>query len=157
MVQPLFDKFGVDLVLQGHNHIYERTASLKFDSVLDPNGQVYATVGTGGFSHEPFLNKSDWSLFQNNLDFGLLNLQLILDGKKIRGDFISNSGETLDSFELCSSKIYEKIISYEELKGKDLMCSDLSGIDLSEKDLSGTKLLGANLAGTNLSGVDLSL
>ena len=156
MVQPLFDKFGVDLVLQGHNHIYERTASLKFDSVLDPNGQVYATVGTGGFSHEPFLNKSDWSLFQNNLDFGFLNLQLILDGKKIRGDFISNSGETLDSFELCSSKIYEKIISYEELKGKDLMCSDLSGIDLSEKDLSGTKLSGANLAGTNLSGVDLS-
>ena len=156
MVQPLFDKFGVDLVLQGHNHIYERTASLKFDSVLDPNGQVYATVGTGGFSHEPFLNKSDWSLFQNNLDFGFLNLQLILDGKKIRGDFISNSGETLDSFELCSSKIYEKIISYEELKGKDLMCSDLSGIDLSEKDLSGTKLTGANLAGANLSGVDLS-
>ncbi len=156
MVQPLFDKFGVDLVLQGHNHIYERTASLKFDSVLDPNGQVYATVGTGGFSHEPFLNKSDWSLFQNNLDFGFLNLQLILDGKKIRGDFISNSGETLDSFELCSSKIYEKIISYEELKGKDLMCSDLSGIDLSEKDLSGTKLSGANLAGATLSGVDLS-
>ena len=156
MVQPLFDKFDVDLVLQGHNHLYERSTPLKFNSVLDPNGQVYVTVGTGGFSHEPFLNKSDWSLFQNNLDFGFLNLQLMLDGKKIKGDFISNGGKTLDSFELCSSKIYENNISYEELKGKDLSCSDLSGIDLSGKDLSGINLSGANLSDANLSGVDLS-
>ena len=29
--QPVFDKYGVDLVLQGHNHIYDRTLPLKFN------------------------------------------------------------------------------------------------------------------------------
>ena len=156
MLQPIFDKYDVDLVLQGHNHVYERSAPLKFDSVQDPNGQVYVTVGTGGFSHEPFLKKSEWSLFQNNLDFGFLHLQLILDGQKIKGDFISNGGKILDSFELCSSKIYDDVILYEELREKDLMCSDLSKMDLSGKDLTGINLSGANLSGANLEDVDLS-
>ena len=26
--QPIFDKYGVDLVIQGHNHIYSRTLPL---------------------------------------------------------------------------------------------------------------------------------
>ena len=156
MLQPIFDKYEVDLVLQGHNHVYERSIPLKFDSVPDPNGQVYVTIGTGGFSHEPFIKKSEWSLFQNNLDFGFLHLQLILDGQKIKGDFISNSGKILDSFELCSSKIYENIVSYEELKKKDLMCSDLSNVNLSGKDLTGINLAGANLSGANLEDVNLS-
>ena len=73
MLQPIFDKYEVDLVLQGHNHVYERSIPLKFDSVPDPNGQVYVTIGTGGFSHEPFIKKSEWSLFQNNLDFDSLS------------------------------------------------------------------------------------
>jgi len=34
---PLFDKYGVDLVLQGHSHSYQRTYPLIFDSATEPS------------------------------------------------------------------------------------------------------------------------
>ena len=58
---PLFDEFHVDLVINGHNHIYERTDALRGGRVTrkvaigdtvdpDKDGTVYATCGGGGRS-----------------------------------------------------------------------------------------------------------
>ena len=62
----LFDRYGVDLVLYGHNHNYQRTFPLKYNpadpsspiiettektNYKDPAGEVYVNVGTGGESH----------------------------------------------------------------------------------------------------------
>ncbi|RSN34185.1 phosphoesterase [Amycolatopsis sp. WAC 01416] len=58
---PLFDEFRVDLVINGHNHIYERTDALRGGKVTreveigdtvepDRDGTVYATCGGGGKS-----------------------------------------------------------------------------------------------------------
>jgi calcineurin-like phosphoesterase family protein len=62
----LFDKYGVDVVLQAHNHNYQRTFPLKYNEssffpqyhpiiadknmaeYKDPNGVLFLTVGTGG-------------------------------------------------------------------------------------------------------------
>jgi hypothetical protein len=55
----LFDRYQVDLVLQGHNHVFERTdpiragaptrAALDNDTVYpETDGTVYYTVGCGG-------------------------------------------------------------------------------------------------------------
>ncbi|MFF4661302.1 purple acid phosphatase family protein [Streptomyces sp. NPDC001381] len=57
--QPLFDRYRVDLVVNGHNHVYERTDALKGGRVgrtvpvgasADParDGTVYVTAGGGG-------------------------------------------------------------------------------------------------------------
>lgn len=57
--QPLFDRYQVDLVVNGHNHVYERTDALKGGRVgrtvpvggsTDPtrDGTVYVTAGGGG-------------------------------------------------------------------------------------------------------------
>ena len=69
---PLFEQYGVDLVLQGHNHNYQRTYPIKFNSsspkhpietstnkttYTDPDGQIFAIVGTGGDSLYPFTDK----------------------------------------------------------------------------------------------------
>ncbi|MFE0024198.1 fibronectin type III domain-containing protein [Amycolatopsis sp. NPDC059021] len=58
---PLLDEYHVDLVINGHNHIYERTDALrggrvtravKIGDTVDPDrdGTVYATCGGGGKS-----------------------------------------------------------------------------------------------------------
>ena len=62
---PLFDRYNVDLVLQAHQHNYQRTYPLNYnsdspsnptetsndtDTYNDPPGQIYVTVGTGGVS-----------------------------------------------------------------------------------------------------------
>lgn len=54
----LYDKYNIDLVIQGHNHVYERTDSVRANKVTaelpigathDPaKGVVYVTAGSGG-------------------------------------------------------------------------------------------------------------
>ena len=105
IMQPIFDQYNVDLVLQGHSHVYERTLPLKFNNTIDDTGQIFITIGTGGINHHPFRTTSDWSIIQNNVDYGFLNLQLIDNGQKIIGKFITNNGTIKDEFQLCTDDI----------------------------------------------------
>lgn len=46
---PLFDRYGVDIVWNGHIHSYERTWPLREDHAASPgNGTVYMITGGGG-------------------------------------------------------------------------------------------------------------
>ena len=55
---PLMDTYGVDLVLAGHDHLYERTYPLFNEAVVDtnttyytnPGGPIYVVTGGGGVS-----------------------------------------------------------------------------------------------------------
>lgn len=58
---PLFDRYGVDLVLAGHNHNYERTYPVAFNERVvdtaandyaDPGAPIYVVTGGGGISME---------------------------------------------------------------------------------------------------------
>ena len=57
-LQPFVDDLyaaGADLVLDGHDHVYERIAPLDATGTPDPaHGIRYITVGTGGDSHQAF-------------------------------------------------------------------------------------------------------
>ncbi len=59
---PLFEQYNVDLVVQGHQHNYQRTYPIKYNSdtpmnpiiadknksnYTNPEGQIFATVGSG--------------------------------------------------------------------------------------------------------------
>ncbi|HEY9161500.1 MAG TPA: fibronectin type III domain-containing protein [Desulfomonilia bacterium] len=44
---PLFDRYGVDVVFSGHEHVYERTKQLK-GLKPDKTGTVYMIAGSGG-------------------------------------------------------------------------------------------------------------
>ena len=108
VLHKLLDQYDVDLVLQGNFHAYERSKPITSDGIImdhskcsyiDPKGQIFVTVGTGGHSHANIKNKFDWSVIQNNNDFGFLNLK-ILEDKAIVGEFIANSGKIVDTFEI---------------------------------------------------------
>jgi len=108
-LQPIFDLYGVDLVLNGHRHAYERTYPVMFNNIVtdnedclydDPDGQIYLTVGTGGHSHSQFKQKQPWSIIQNHNDYGFLNIKLLNDGKTLYGEFVSNTGKVMDAFQI---------------------------------------------------------
>jgi 3',5'-cyclic AMP phosphodiesterase CpdA len=46
---PLFDRYRVNLALQGHNHLYERSQPIRGGNVVAAgDGTVYVTTGAGG-------------------------------------------------------------------------------------------------------------
>ena len=105
--QPLFDKYGVDLVISGHNHIYSRTLPLSFNKLnisqpiidqnssssnnnnsmfTNPNGTIFLVVGVGGAELYRITEKQDYIANQYNEGFGFVDLQI--DGqKRIDGTF----------------------------------------------------------------------
>jgi acid phosphatase type 7 len=47
-LSKLYDKYGVDIVWNGHIHSYERSWPLKHDRVVEQNGTIYLVTGGGG-------------------------------------------------------------------------------------------------------------
>lgn len=74
----LMDASGVDVLLAGHNHIYQRWAPQDGDGVRDPNGVTQFTVGTGGRSLYPFGPKPRPAnlVATQNKAFGVLQMTL---------------------------------------------------------------------------------
>ena len=107
LYHPLFDKYGVDLVLQGHNHNYQRTYPLGYnitDShspiILDKktsiynnelNGPVFLTVGTAGEILHNFINQKPFVKTQF-LRHGFLNIEVTNNGSNMTGTFYENIG-----------------------------------------------------------------
>ena len=85
-LQPLWDALyeaGVDIIMYGHDHIYERTAPMKSGAtpadppVADPlYGIRQFTVGMGGESHHPIGTPLPTSEVRNNDTYGIFKLTL---------------------------------------------------------------------------------
>jgi chitodextrinase len=67
---------GVDVVLNGHDHEYERFAPQNPSGAADANGIREFVVGTGGASHYTFATPVANSEVRDNTSFGVLKLTL---------------------------------------------------------------------------------
>jgi hypothetical protein len=95
---PLFEEYGVDLVLTGHDHNYERSKPMKGDAVAKPGerGVVYVVVGTGGASLRSFDgSQPSWSAFRG-LIYGYLSVRV--DQNLLQAQLIDTNGIARDSF-----------------------------------------------------------
>jgi predicted MPP superfamily phosphohydrolase len=106
---PLFDNYSVDVVLQAHNHNYQRTFSLVYNASSffpvhypeisydhdtkynEPNGPIFITVGTGGAELHNFTGTVPY-IIEQFTNHGFLNVD-ITDSKKdlkLSGTFYDN-------------------------------------------------------------------
>jgi len=115
---PLLEKYEIDLVLQAHNHNYQRSYPILYNNenskypiitesdnndYYDPKGIIFATVGTGGASIYPLTGQSPYIAKQHE-GFGFLNVDVVNDGKTLRGKFYANDGTTIkDQFTITKS------------------------------------------------------
>lgn len=106
---PLFQNFGVDLVIQGHLHNYQRTYPLLYNDdrnskpivsdkeqsyYHDPSGIIFVIAGTGGKSlnsvnNEPYLA----STYEG---YGCINVEI--EGKSMNVEYYSDTNNTIDKF-----------------------------------------------------------
>lgn len=97
---PLFDKYYVDLVLQGHDHRYSRTYKLYNGKVVDINepGTIYVASVSGPKMY-PFNSK-----LQHLMAYSGTNIQLYqvisISGHRLSYESWSVTDELYDSFEL---------------------------------------------------------
>ncbi|MGB8159631.1 MAG: discoidin domain-containing protein, partial [Nitrososphaeraceae archaeon] len=110
---PLFDKYDVDLVLQAHNHNYQRSNPMTFNDAKSseplisssqkndykvPAGEIYLVVGTAGRSLYSLNGKASFNVDQFE-EYGFLDLEISNDGKILKGKFYSDKdGSINDQF-----------------------------------------------------------
>src|SRR5207344_980380 len=139
---PLFDKYGVDLVLQGHVHNYQRSYPLKFNQesspapivtstaktdYKNPNSVIFAIVGTGGVNLHGLSGSAPFMAYQQDSNFGILDMHV--SDNQLDAKFISNSGATLDHFSI-SKTVEKKIIE----RISDNKVTDTKAVPLSDKE-----------------------
>jgi hypothetical protein len=98
---PLFERHGVDLVLTGHDHDYERSRPVRGDAVAPAGtpGVPYLVVGSGGASLRPFPSgQPAWTAFRTASAHGFLDVAV--DGGTLRARFLSPAGAVLDALTL---------------------------------------------------------
>jgi calcineurin-like phosphoesterase family protein len=110
--QPIFETYGVKLVLYGHVHYYLRTYQIIYnpsnptnpkivsknpDTYNTASGIIYAAVGTGGsfftgMKTPPSYVKTEFQ------EHGYLHVNMLNDGKTLSAKFYATDGKILDNF-----------------------------------------------------------
>jgi len=98
--QPLFEKHGVDLILQGHDHSYGRGHNLEFGASRKKEGPVYVVSVSGPKMYN--LNFEPW------MERAASNTQLYqiikVDGDVLLYEAYTTTGQLYDAFELRKRK-----------------------------------------------------
>jgi Calcineurin-like phosphoesterase/Purple acid Phosphatase, N-terminal domain len=112
--QPIFDRYGVDLVLQGHDHSYARgRADIPEQNIVaglnlrDYTGTVYVVSVSGGKMYR--LRPNAWEDFPNVVrDRGAENTQLFqvisINGDKLSFEAYTATGALYDAFDIVKEK-----------------------------------------------------
>jgi predicted phosphodiesterase len=95
---PLYEKYKVDVVFNGHIHVYERTWPIRNGKVDRANGVVYVTSGGGGGRLENFAPTPAWFKRQLRVDyhFCLVNIH----GDLLEFKAFDQEGRLFDTFEI---------------------------------------------------------
>jgi hypothetical protein len=100
--RPVLDKYGVDLVLQGHDHSYGRSGLMREDNILEgtqavtEKGTVYCVSVSGPKMYD--LGEQPWmvSSGQKKQLYQLVRI----DGERLHYEARTATGELYDEFEL---------------------------------------------------------
>ncbi len=95
--QPIFDKYAVDLVLQGHDHVYARSGLVRMEESPETSaGTVYVVSVSGPKQYE--LEDHDW-MERSGQQIELYQV-ICVDGDTLAFEARTADGAIFDSFEL---------------------------------------------------------
>jgi hypothetical protein len=149
---PIFAQYGVDLVLQGHVHNYQRTYKLTYNpgnpasptitdnnpnTYTEGNGAIYAIVGTGGVNFHALSGKAAFTSSQQDDFFGQLDIASTNNGNTLQGKFHRNgNNDVLDSFSIAKAGNLPPIANagFDKIVEEGAMNVTLDGSGSSDSD-----------------------
>jgi hypothetical protein len=95
-LKKLYEMYGVDMVLNGHAHFYERTWPIANDRIDTQNGVTYITTGGGNSRFSEFAVNKSWFDARTRVVNHFLNINIV--GNTLYGLAIDSTGNTFDSW-----------------------------------------------------------
>jgi 3',5'-cyclic AMP phosphodiesterase CpdA len=89
LLVPILEQYGVDMVFNGHDHIYERTVPI--------NGVVYIVTGGGGAGVETDIVPEEFSAYAEGV---LHAVQVKINGNSLTLTALRTDGSVLDTLQL---------------------------------------------------------
>ena len=87
LLEPLFLKYGVNVVFSGHEHFYERIKPQK--------GVAYFIIGSSSKLRKGDLNKSELTVYGNDSTYAFMLVEIVND--ELYFQTINDKGETIDA------------------------------------------------------------
>jgi hypothetical protein len=87
LLEPVFMKYGVNVVLTGHEHFYERIKPQK--------GIAYFILGSSAKLRKGDLSKTDLTAYGNDTDYAFILMEIV--GDELFFQTINQKGATLDT------------------------------------------------------------
>ncbi len=94
--EPIYDQYKVDVVLNGHNHCYERSVPIRAGRAAD-NGTIYVTAGGAGAPLYPTANNCP---LEKTTESTRGYVVIDIDGKKLDYKAVRLDGSEIEKFEL---------------------------------------------------------
>jgi hypothetical protein len=110
---PLFEHYSVDLVLMAHQHNYERTYPLQYNTVSpaspiitdrnkshynNPEGQIFAIIGTGGAHLFHFVGEAPYFSAEQYEGFGLAEIKVTENPSRLEFTYFGDGERVEDTF-----------------------------------------------------------
>jgi len=113
-LEPLFREWGVDVVVQGHQHNYERTAAVYNGTVVGlpdaanayhaPGAPVYIVAGTSGavLDYEKWIAPTPWSLVRDGDNYGYSRFEFATanGNRTLTASFVGVDGKIHDAWSI---------------------------------------------------------
>jgi len=87
LIEPVFLKYGVNVVFSGHEHFYERIKPQK--------GVAYFIIGSSSKTRHGDLLKSDLTVYGNDSDYAFMLVEIV--GDELYFQTINGKGATIDT------------------------------------------------------------
>ena len=87
LLEPIFLKHGVNVVIAGHEHFYERLKPQK--------GVAYFTIGSSAKLRKGDLSKSNLTVYGNDSDYAFMLVEIVKD--EMYFQVVNSRGTTLDT------------------------------------------------------------